>query len=128
MREFTCANLGYQCNWKYMGRTEELIVDVVGLHLRDVHEVQEVDADLIGKIKNSLSNPSDIDARKADELVMKEFNCKDLGTSCGWHYIAQTEELLADGVAVHAREAHGIKEFTPELSAKVKVLAHAWRG
>ncbi len=60
--------------------------------------------------------------------MMKEFRCQDLGTACTWRYIAQTEELLADGVAVHAREAHGIREFTPELMAKVKTLSHEWTG
>jgi predicted small metal-binding protein len=65
---------------------------------------------------------------EARELVLKEFECKDLGTGCGWKYIAQTEELIVDGVAVHAREAHGIMEFTPELKAKVENALHEWRG
>jgi len=36
------------------------------------------------------------------------------------------EELIVDGVAVHAGEAHGIKEFTPEMIANVKKSAHEW--
>ena len=47
---------------------------------------------------------------------------------CGFRYIAQTEELIADGVAVHAREAHGINVFTAEMATKVKNLAHPWKG
>jgi len=46
--------------------------------------------------------------------------------SCTWRYIAMTEELIADGAAVHAREAHGVKEFTPAMIANVKKSAHEW--
>jgi predicted small metal-binding protein len=59
---------------------------------------------------------------------MKEFKCRDLGYSCDWKYIAQTEELIADGVAVHTRDAHGIKDFTPEMKTKVENALHEWRG
>ncbi len=128
MREFKCASLGYQCNWKHIGKTEELIADVAAVHLRDVHGVSALSMEMVGKIKNALSNPSPTEARKAEAQVLKQFDCKDLGNTCTWKYIAQTEELIVDGVAVHAREAHGIKEFTPELAKKVKTLAHEWRG
>jgi predicted small metal-binding protein len=59
---------------------------------------------------------------------MKEFLCKDLGHNCTWKYIAQTEDLIVDGVAVHVREAHGTKEFTQELKVKVGKLLHEWKG
>lgn len=128
MREFKCASLGYQCNWKYIAKTEELIADVAAVHLRDVHGVSALSVEMLGKIKNALSNPSPIEAREAEALVLKQFDCKDLGNTCNWKYIAQTEELIVDGVAVHAREAHGIKEFTPELKVKVENSLHEWRG
>jgi len=83
---------------------------------------------MVIKIKNSFSNPTPVEAKQAENLVLKEISCKDLGFTCGWKYIAQTEELLVDGVAVHAREAHGIKEFTSEMATKVKQLAHEWKG
>ena len=128
MREFKCANLGYKCNWKHIARTEELLTDIVAVHLRDAHGVAATTADMVGKIKNAFSNPSPADAAGAERLVLKEFKCRDLGTDCDWRYMAQTEELLADGVAVHVRSAHWIKEFTPELVAKVKNLAREWKG
>jgi predicted small metal-binding protein len=127
MREFKCASLGNKCSWKHIAKTEELLADIAVVHLRDVHGVTSVDADLLGKIKNAFSNPPPIEAAAAERLVMKEFKCKDLGTKCDWSYKAQTEELLADGVAVHAREAHGIKEFSQEMIAKVKNLAREWK-
>ncbi len=136
MKEFKCADLRENgCNWKYIAKTEELLTDVVALHLREAHGMQELSPDMIGRIKHAFTSPSAEDIARVEGLipeddrpVMKEFLCKDLGTGCSWHYLAQTGDLLADGVAVHAREAHGIKEFTPELALRVKTLAHEWHG
>ena len=126
MREFRCESLGNKCSWKHIARTEELLADVVAVHLREVHGVKEVEPDMLGKIKNLFLYPSAVDAAEAADLVLKEYNCK-MEPACTWRYIAMTEELIADGAAVHAREAHGIKEFTPEMIAKVKKSAHEWK-
>jgi predicted small metal-binding protein len=128
MREFKCVSLGNKCTWKHIAKTEELLADVVAIHLRDVHGMKALDQDMVGKIKKAFSNPSPLDAQKAEGLAMKEFLCKDLGYNCNWKYIAQTEELIVDGVAVHAREAHGVKEFTPEMKAKVEKAFRPWNG
>jgi len=128
MREFRCTRIGNKCTWKHIARTEELLTDIVAVHLRDAHGVPAISADMVGKIKNAFSNPSPADAAAAERMVLKEFKCKDLGMACNWRYIAQTEELLVDGVAVHARSAHGINEFTPEMMTKVKNLAREWSG
>jgi predicted small metal-binding protein len=127
MREFTCKKLGYECTWKHIAKTEELLADMVAVHLRDVHGVPAVTQETLGKIKNSFSNPSPLDASQAEGLALKEYRCS-LGPGCTWHYIAQTEELIVDGVAVHAREVHGIREFTPDMAARVKTTAKAWKG
>ncbi len=128
MKQFKCASLGYKCNWQHIAATEELLADIAAVHLRDVHGAAALHPEMVGRIKNAFSNPTPIEAREAGNLTMKEFECKDLGMSCGWKYIAQTEELIVDGVAVHAREAHGIREFTPELKTKVENSLHEWRG
>jgi predicted small metal-binding protein len=125
MKEFRCKSLGNQCNWKHIENTEERLADVVAIHLRDVHGVKEVKPDLLGKIKNLFVEPSAADAAEAEDLVLKEYNC-DLGPGCTFRYIAMTDELLVDGVAVHARDVHGIKEFTPDMMARVKRTAHEW--
>lgn len=127
MREFKCKNLGYDDNWSHIAATEELLTDIVAVHLRDVHGIMEITPDLIGRIKNSFSNPAPAEAAAAGGLVLKEYNCT-MDPKCTWKYIAQTEDLIADGVAVHAREMHGITEFTPEMAAKVKKTAHEWKG
>ncbi len=126
-KEYACRRLGYDCSWKYIGRTEELLLDRAALHLRDVHGVQALGTDLIGRIRNSLTNPSPPIEGDADIPVMKELRCRDLGMACDWHYLAQTEELIVDGAAVHARTVHGIMEFSPEMIAKVKNSVHIWK-
>jgi len=128
MREFKCASLGNQCTWKHIAKTEELLTDFVAIHLRDVHGMKALDMEMVVKIKNAFSNPAQLEEKMAEGLVMKEFHCKDLGYPCNWKYIAQTEELIADGVAVHVREAHGIKEFTPELKVKVEKSLRLWNS
>jgi len=128
MREFKCATLGYKCTWKHIAKTEELLADIVAVHMRDVHGVTALSAEIVGKIKNAFSNSPRVELKKSEDLVMKEFLCKDLGHNCTWKYIAQTEELIADGVAVHVREAHGIKDFTQELKVKVGKSLHEWKG
>lgn len=128
MKELTCRSLGNDCTWKHIARTEELLVDMAAVHLRDVHGVASLSADMVGNIKRLISDPSPIEAVEAEGLVLKEFKCQDIGQKCSWRYIAQTEELIADGVAVHAREAHGIKDFTPEMISQVKNAIHPWQG
>jgi len=129
MREFTCKSLGNNCGWKHVAKTEELLTDVVAVHLRDVHSVPALTQDMVGKIKQAFSNSTPLAVQPdAGSLVLKEFKCSDLGMNCGFKYIAQTEELIVDGVAMHAREAHGIKEFTSELKVKVANSLHEWKG
>lgn len=125
MKEFACASLGYDCTWRYIANTEELLADITALHLRDVHGMTALGQEMVGRIKNLFTIPSPSDAARAAGLTLKEYKC-DLSPQCNWRYIAQTEDLIADGVAVHAREAHGIKEFTPEMIASVKKKTHEW--
>jgi predicted small metal-binding protein len=126
MREFKCSSLGYGCSWKYIA-TEELLADMVALHLRDVHGVQAIDSDMVGTIKNLFSYPTKADAAEAADLVMKEYICE-LGPGCTWRYIAMTEDLITDGAAMHAREKHGIRDFSPEMMAGGKRSIRNWAG
>jgi len=128
MRMFRCSALGNNCSWKHIAETEELLADVVAVHLRDAHGMTALDADMVARIKRSFSNPTPVEARTAESLVLKEFRCSDLGQQCSWHYVAQTEELIADAVAVHAREAHNITEFTPEMKVTVEKSLRVWNG
>jgi predicted small metal-binding protein len=127
MRECKCRSLGNDCSWKHIAKTEDLLADVVAVHLRDVHGQQALGNDMVVKIKKSFSNPAPLEAKAAESLALKVYRCE-LGKGCGWKYIAQTEELIVDGVAVHAREAHGIKEFSTEMKVKVEKALQPWKG
>ena len=127
MRAFACSSLGNNCSWKHAARTEELLADVAALHLRDVHGVAAVDPVLIGRIKNSFSDPAPLEEKAAEDLRLKAYRCS-MGSGCDFRYIAQTEELIVDGVAVHAREAHGISEFTQEMKVAVEHSLEDWNG
>jgi predicted small metal-binding protein len=128
MKEFRCKALGYDCSWKHFARTEDLLTDFAALHLREAHGAVSLDTAMLAKIRGTFSDPTPIEALKAEGLVLKEFRCSDLGRKCPWHYIAQTEELIVDGVAVHEREAHGVTEFTPEMKVKVEGLLRVWNA
>ena len=128
MKTFLCKSMGYDCSWKHIARTEDLLADIVALHLREVHGMRSLDADQVAKMKRAFTSPPEAEAAEAEKLVLKEFRCSDLGQKCSWHYIAQTEDLIVDGAAVHAREAHGIKDFTPEMKVKVERSLRPWNG
>lgn len=53
---------------------------------------------------------------------MKEFNCRDMGNSCDEVLTGRTEERLAEMVAVHLRDVHGVSSMTPDKVAKIKSL------
>lgn len=127
MRAFRCSSLGNKCSWKHIAQTEELLADVAAVHLRDVHGITALDSTLVAKIKNSFSNSTPVETKEAERGGLKVYQCG-LGTGCTWRYIAQTEELIADGVAVHAREAHGIREFSAEMKVQVENSLQPWRG
>jgi predicted small metal-binding protein len=90
-----------------------------------VHGVDEISPDMEGNIKNHFTYPTTADAAGSADLVMKEYNC-DMDPECTWRYIAMTEDLIGAGVSTHARQAHGIKELTPEMKDRVKKSTHEW--
>ena len=50
----------------------------------------------------------------------KVIRCKDVGFDCPGVIRASTEDEAMKKAAEHARSAHGIKDITPEIAAKVK--------
>ena len=52
--------------------------------------------------------------------MAKHISCNDVVAGCAFNASAVNEEELVQKVAEHAREAHGVKEITPELAAQVK--------
>jgi len=52
--------------------------------------------------------------------MTKQIACGELVPGCAFEASAQTEEELMEQVRVHASQAHGVSEVTPELAEKVK--------
>lgn len=52
--------------------------------------------------------------------MAKTFGCGDVIQGCKFTVTAENEAEVLAQVAAHAASAHGIKDVTPELVAKVK--------
>ena len=52
--------------------------------------------------------------------MTKHIACNDVVAGCAFKASAASEDELLKQVTAHAAEAHGVKEVTPELAAKVK--------
>lgn len=51
---------------------------------------------------------------------MKVVHCRDVGFDCDGVVRAETEAEALQGVADHARDAHGLDEVSPEVVEKVR--------
>ncbi|RMG03784.1 MAG: DUF1059 domain-containing protein, partial [Nitrospirae bacterium] len=112
--EFKCNKLGNRgCKWKAISNTEDKLVDLVAVHMRDEHDVKDFTQEMIAEVKQKMSEVSL--KGEGDIPEMKEYRCPE----CNWRYLAQTENLIADAAALHARDVHGVKEFTEEMIAEV---------
>jgi predicted small metal-binding protein len=52
--------------------------------------------------------------------MTRQISCGEIVDGCGFTAEAATESELVEKVKAHAAKAHGVKEVTPELAAKVK--------
>lgn len=122
--QIKCSDLGYaDCNWVARANTEDKLVDIVAVHMRDQHKVKDFTTKMIAEVKNKLGSLSLSPSEEA-EPIMKQYNCP----HCDWRYFAQTESLIADAAAMHARDKHDVEEFTEEMIAEVKKSLKPWSG
>ncbi len=96
MLEIKCASLGYNCPWTYRDNAEYVLLDVVGMHLRECHHVQEIDLDVLGKIRTSFTYPTPGDAAKKADVIMGQYNCEG-DPECSTRYMAAAEDLIEAG-------------------------------
>jgi predicted small metal-binding protein len=59
-----------------------------------------------------------------ETTMAKVIRCKDVGFDCPGVIEAPTEEQALKQAAEHAKSAHGIREITPDILAKVKKAMH----
>lgn len=93
MIQFKCQSLGNDCTWTYRENSEYVLLDVVGMHLREVHNVKEVDLDLLGKIRTSITYPTPSDAAAKADMIMQKYNCEG-DPECSARYNAVIEDLI----------------------------------
>jgi predicted small metal-binding protein len=122
--EVKCSDLSHGgCSWFARANVEDKLVDIVAVHMRDYHEIKDFTQEMIAEVKNKLSAISFVFSEEGDPVV-KEYLCP----QCDWRYIAQTENLIADAAAMHARDKHNIEEFTEEMITEVKNSLKPWSG
>lgn len=103
MKEFPCSGLIPNCKGVLKAQTEELLAELVALHLRDVHGVQSVPPEKIAEIKRLFINPESSDSAFVVDRIFEKYNC-DGDPECTWRYIAQAETILTGRDKVHERE------------------------
>lgn len=93
MLQIKCSDLGYDCPWTYRESSEYVLLDIVGMHLREAHGVQEVDLDLLGKIRTSFTFPTAGDAAAKADAIMHKYNCEG-DPECSQRFKAAVEDLI----------------------------------
>ena len=51
--------------------------------------------------------------------MAKMISCRDMGVDCDFVARGETADEVMQSCAVHAREAHGIADISPEMAAQV---------
>lgn len=96
MKEFICKDLGHNCNKTLKARTEERLLDLAAVHLRDMHGVTTIMPENLAKIKNVFVNRTDSDAAEVVDRIFEKYNCT-REPECTIRYIAQAELILIGG-------------------------------
>ena len=52
--------------------------------------------------------------------MSKVLKCREVGMDCDFEARGETEQLVMQKAAEHAKDVHKIPEITPELATKVK--------
>jgi predicted small metal-binding protein len=103
MKLFSCATLGIDCKTVLTAPTEERLVEMASMHARDTHGMTAISQEIVGKIKQSLTNRSASDAAYAVDRIFEKYNCEN-EPECSWRFIAEAEQILTGDKAAHARE------------------------
>jgi predicted small metal-binding protein len=103
MKQFSCSKLGNNCNVIMTAPTEERLLEMVSLHLRERHGMSSISQDLVGRIKKNMINRSMSDAAYVVDRILEKYNCSS-DPECTWRYIAEAEMILTGNQSVHTRE------------------------
>lgn len=103
MKEFRCSNMRNDCNVVLSAQTEERLVELASLHLREVHGMTALTQDNVAEIKNILTDSATSDAARVVDSIFEKYNCNS-EPECSWRYIAEAEMILNGGSTVHTQE------------------------
>jgi len=103
MKQFSCEKLGHKCNVVLQAPTEERLVDMVSLPLREVHGVTSLSPQDVAKIENLFVNRTAPDAAAVVDSIFEKYNCNG-EPECTWRYIAEAEMILNNSGMARQRE------------------------
>jgi predicted small metal-binding protein len=103
MKQFSCKTMGKNCNVVLTAPTEERLLEMVSLHLRDVHKMTSISQDIVGKIKQLFVNNAAQDAAYVVDRIFEKYNCNK-EPECTWRYIAEAEIILKGDKSAHKKE------------------------
>ncbi len=95
--------MGNNCNVVLTAPTEERLVEMVSLHLREVHGMPAISQDVAGKIKQLFVNRTAPDAANVVDRIFEKYNCNS-DPECTWRYIAEAEAILTGDKSAHTKE------------------------
>ena len=103
MKQFSCAAMGNNCNVVLTAPTEERLMEMASLHLREVHGMTAISQDAVGKIKQLFVNRTSPDAASVVDRIFETYNCNS-DPDCTWRYIAEAETILTGDRSAHSKE------------------------
>ncbi len=116
MKQFNCKDLGHNCNEVLTAQTEERLVELASIHLRDAHGVTSMTPETVAKMKNSFINRAASDAADVVDRIFEKYNC-DREPECSWRYIAEAEMVLGGGAQAHEHQRGKIIKQSVTLPA-----------
>lgn len=103
MKDFRCSNMRNDCNVVLSAQTEERLVELASLHLREVHGMTALTQDNVAEVKNILTDRVTSDAARVVDSIFEKYNCN-AEPECSWRYIAEAEMILNGGSTAHTQE------------------------
>lgn len=103
MKEFACANLEENCKKVLTAQTEERLVELASVHLREVHGMTSLSQEQVADIRKLFASRPTADAAKVVDRIFEKYNCNG-EPECSWRYLAEAETILNGGNMAHAQE------------------------
>lgn len=104
MKQLACEALGNKCNVVLTAPTEERLVEVASIHVREAHGMASIPQEKAERIKQLMTNKTARDAASVADRIIEKYNCEG-DPDCTWRYISEVEMVLTNsGTIAHERE------------------------